>query len=184
MRVISGNLKGKLLKGFDIDGTRPTMDKIKESLFAMIQNNIKDAVCLDLFAGSGSLGIEAISNGASYVYFVDNNKEALKTIKANILNCKINNKCELIGGHYHKALTNFVKNNLKFDLIFLDPPYQEDIIKDILNYINKFNLLNDKGLVICEFTIDNLIESYGTLKLINHKIYRDKKIKIYQNILP
>jgi 16S rRNA (guanine966-N2)-methyltransferase len=80
MRVISGMLKGRNIKGDKIKGTRPTMDKIKQSLFAMIQNDVKDAICLDLFAGSGSLGIEAISNGASYVYFVDKNKVMLGMI--------------------------------------------------------------------------------------------------------
>ena len=78
MRVISGKYKGKNLIGFDIDGTRPTMDRVKESLFGIIQNNIKNSVVLDLFAGSGSLGIEAISNGASEVYFIDNNIELIK----------------------------------------------------------------------------------------------------------
>ena len=73
MRVISGKYKGKNLIGFNIDGTRPTMDRVKESLFGMIQNHIKNSVVLDLFAGSGSLGIEAISNGAAKCYFIDNN---------------------------------------------------------------------------------------------------------------
>ena len=74
MRVISGKYKGKNLIGFDIDGTRPTMDRVKESLFASIQDYVSDSIVLDLFAGSGNLGIEAISNGASYCYFVDNNQ--------------------------------------------------------------------------------------------------------------
>ena len=86
MRVISGKYKGKNLIGFDIDGTRPTMDRVKESLFAMIQGYIKNSVALDLFAGSGSLGIEALSNGASGCYFVDNNKELIDIIKQNTYN--------------------------------------------------------------------------------------------------
>ena len=81
MRVISGKYKGKNLIGFDIDGTRPTMDRVKESLFGIIQNYIKDSVVLDLFAGSGSLGIEALSNGASTCYFFDNNIELVNIIK-------------------------------------------------------------------------------------------------------
>ena len=86
MRVISGFLKGRIIKGININGTRPTMDRVKESLFAIIQNNIKNSICLDLFAGSGSLGIEAISNGAQMSYFVDNSKIAIKTINENINN--------------------------------------------------------------------------------------------------
>ena len=80
MKVISGKLKGRVLKGYNIEGTRPTMDRVKESLFASIQDRIMDSVVLDLFAGSGNLGIEAISNGANKCYFVDNNKICIKTI--------------------------------------------------------------------------------------------------------
>ena len=83
MKVISGILKGRNIKGYDIEGTRPTMDRVKESLFAMIQDDIRDSVVLDLFAGSGSLGIEAISNGAEYSYFVDNNIEVIKVTEEN-----------------------------------------------------------------------------------------------------
>ena len=81
MKVISGTLKGRNIKGYNIDGTRPTMDRVKESLFGMIQDNIKESTVLDLFSGSGNLGIEAISNGAKFCYFIDNNKEAIQTIK-------------------------------------------------------------------------------------------------------
>ena len=88
MRVISGKYKGKTLMGFNIDGTRPTMDRIKESLFGIIQNKIKDSIVLDLFAGSGSLGIEALSNGAKECYFVDNNIEPINVLNKNIKDMK------------------------------------------------------------------------------------------------
>ena len=84
MKIISGIYKGRKIEGFDIDGTRPTMDRVKESLFAMIQNNIQDSIVLDLFSGSGNLGIEALSNGAKYAYLVDKNFKAVNTIKKNI----------------------------------------------------------------------------------------------------
>ena len=86
MRVISGTLKGRNIIGYNINGTRPTMDRVKESIFGTIQNYIKDSIVLDLFAGSGNLGIEAISNGAKHCYFVDNNIEAIKVIKKILLN--------------------------------------------------------------------------------------------------
>ena len=79
MKVISGILKGRNIKGYDIDGTRPTMDRVKESLFASIQDYISGSIVLDLFAGSGNLGIEAISNGSSKCYFVDNNRNCIKS---------------------------------------------------------------------------------------------------------
>ena len=92
MRVISGTLKGRNIEGFNLDGTRPTMDRVKESLFASIQNYIEGATILDLFAGSGNLGIEAISNGSDFVYFCDKNSEAVKVINKNLDNFKIKDK--------------------------------------------------------------------------------------------
>ena len=102
MRVISGKYKGKKLQGFDIDGTRPTMDRVKESLFATIQNKIEDANCLDLFAGSGALGIEALSMNAKSCDFVDNNPIAIKTIRENLIN--IENNYQVINIDYKKHL--------------------------------------------------------------------------------
>ena len=91
MKIISGLYKGRTLKGYNLDGTRPTMDRVKESLFAMIQNNISNSLILDLFSGSGNLGIEALSNGASYAYLVDKNPKAVKTINDNIKDLNIFN---------------------------------------------------------------------------------------------
>ena len=175
MRVISGKYKGLFLDGFNIDGTRPTMDRVKESLFAMIQNNISDSVCLDLFAGSGSLGIEALSNGAKFCYFVDNSEEILNILKGNLKKIKDNN-FKVLSCHYKKALKNFVDNDIKFDLIFLDPPYKLNLINDVLDFIYNNNLLNDKGLIICEFENEILDCKFNLLK---EKKYGSKKVFIY-----
>ena len=136
MRVISGKYKGKNLIGFDIDGTRPTMDRVKESLFGIIQNYIKDSVVLDLFAGSGSLGIEALSNGASSCYFFDNNIELINIIKKNTIDM---NGVHIMKSDYKNSLELLKNSNIKFDIIFLDPPYKLKLINhyDPLNYITK-----------------------------------------------
>jgi 16S rRNA (guanine(966)-N(2))-methyltransferase RsmD len=181
MRVISGMLKGRNIKGDKIKGTRPTMDKIKQSLFAMIQSEVKDAVCLDLFAGSGSLGIEAISNGASYVYFVDKNKVAYDTIKDNLKTFQIEGQAKVFLLDYKKTLAYFKENNIKFNLIFLDPPYKDNLLIDVLEYIAASDLLYSEGQVICEYMDDNLLDAYGTLKVKKEREYGDKKIKIYVN---
>ena len=119
MRVISGKYKGKKLIGFDIIGTRPTMDRVKESLFGSIQNKVKDSVVLDLFAGSGSLGIEALSNGAKEGYFVDSGKEIGRILKQNLDGVE-NSFLYLMD--YSSAIQKFQKENIQFDLVFLDPP--------------------------------------------------------------
>ena len=122
MKVISGTLKGRNIDGYNLDGTRPTMDRVKESLFAMIQNYIDESICLDLFAGSGNLGIEAISEGANFVYFNDNNKKAVEVIKSNIKNFNIIEKSKVLNMNYKKVLNEL--NGQKIDIIFLDPPYK------------------------------------------------------------
>ena len=177
MKVISGFLKGRNIIGFDIEGTRPTMDRVKESLFASIQGKIKDSVVLDLFSGSGNLGIEAISNGSRLVYFNDSNKESVKVIKKNLDNFCITS-CKVLNMDYLKCL-DYLKG-VKFDLIFLDPPYKMLVIPDILKIILTNNLLNDDGLVICEVSSD--LESYPGYELIKEKKYGDKKVYIYRRI--
>ena len=150
LRVISGLYKGRNIKGYDIDGTRPTMDRVKESIFSSIQDYINDSIVLDLFSGSGNLGIEALSNGAIKSYFVDNNKIAINTIKENINNLKIDNY-SIIFDDYMNALKTFKNNNIKFDIVFLDPPYKYNYIDDVISYMIDNDLLNKDALIICEF---------------------------------
>ncbi len=179
MKVISGKLKGRMIKGFDITGTRPTMDRVKESVFGMIQDYISNSVVLDLFAGSGNLGIEAISNGASKCYFNDDNKKCINVIQNNLDSFNILNQSVITNLDYHEALSFYKNKKITFDLIFLDPPYKEHIIDDILLFIEKNNLLNKKGLVICEFTSDLDYQS-NQLILYKKRNYGDKMVFIYK----
>ncbi len=180
MRIISGFLKSRKLKGYNLTGTRPTMDKVRESVFSIIQGNVKDSIVLDLFAGSGSLGIEAISNGATIVYFVDKNLSAVKVIKSNIKTLDIEDKSVVMLRDYKSALKCFKKEKIKFDLIFLDPPYDLDVIEHTLKFIDENSIISDSGQVICEFEKDHLLEQYGDLKCIKSRKYGNKNIKIYQ----
>ena len=171
MRIISGKYKGKKLDGFDIEGTRPTMDRVKESLFGIIQNNLKDSICLDLFAGSGSLGIEALSNGGKECYFVDKNKKVTEILKNNTKDIE---NVYIINKDYQSFLKN---KNIKFDIIFLDPPYDLFLINSAIKLIEENDLLNNNGLIICEYTKENIKSSYEVFK---EKKYGDKYIKIYR----
>ena len=180
MRVISGDLKGRIIKGFTLEGTRPTMDRVKESMFGSIQTIVPDSIFLDLFAGSGSIGIEAISNGAATAYFVDNNKLAIQTIKENIESFNIKNKSEILKMDYNDALKYFYNNNIKFDVIFIDPPYAMNIINDILDMISKYKLINDDGIIICEVDNNYLKENIGDLVLDKCKKYGSSYLYFYQ----
>lgn len=174
MRIISGLYKGRILKGYDIDGTRPTMDRVKESIFASIQTKIKDSHVLDLFAGSGSLGIEALSQGAHECYFVDNNKKAINVLKNNLKQLNITQN--IICDDYKNALKKL--QGKKFDIILLDPPYKLNLINECLELIDKHNLLSDEGLIICEYETEDIITN--TYKLIREKRFGSTYVKIYK----
>ena len=181
MKVISGLLKGRIIEGYNIDGTRPTMDRVKESLFGSIQNNIKNSIVLDLFAGSGQLGIEAISNGATKCYFIDNNNEVIKILNKNITNLNIKDKSVILLSDWKKSLNDFSKKNIKFDLIFVDPPYNYDVYEKILTKVQELNLLSADGLIILEHHNLKLKEKYNNLILYKEKNYGNKSVNIYKN---
>ena len=182
MRVISGKLKGKLLKGYNIEGTRPTMDRVKESLFASIQDYLDGSIVLDLFAGSGSLGIEAISNGAQKCYFVDNNIECVKVINNNIKTFKIENDCVVMYKDYNDALRYFEDKNIKFDIIFIDPPYKYNIKRELLNRLANNSILYDAGIAVLEYTVSEDLSDIKGFNLLKSKKYGDKYIAIYQKV--
>ncbi len=172
MRIISGKYRGRKLQGFNIEGTRPTIDRIKESVFAMIQTKIENSKCLDLFAGSGALGLEAISMGAKMCDFVDHNEIAIKTIKKNAES--IEEEINIINSDYKKYLK---QTKEKYDIIFLDPPYNHNLLNKALKYIEEYNVLRDGGIVVCEFENESPITN---LKILKERNYGSKKIKIFE----
>jgi 16S rRNA (guanine966-N2)-methyltransferase len=180
MRVISGKLKGRVLKGYNIEGTRSTMDRVKESLFASIQDYLDESIVLDLFAGSGNLGIEAISNGASKCFFVDNNKECIKVINDNVNTFNITEQAVILNKDYGDALIYF-KNSIRFDIIFVDPPYKYNIKSELLDIIINNDILNDNGIVVFEYSLDEDINN-DNFKLLKSKKYGDKYISIYKKV--
>lgn len=178
MKIISGKYKGRILKGFDINGTRPTMERVKESVFAMIQDYVKDAIILDLYAGSGNLGIEAISNGAKKAYLVDNNKIAINIIKDNIKTLNIDNTIiDMVDANY--ALDNFIGKDIKFDVVFLDPPYHTDELEKALSKINdNVKLLSNDAVIVCETEIKIDYEKYDNLMIYKTRNYGKKCVNI------
>ena len=177
LRIISGKYKGRIIKGFNIEGTRPTMERVKESLFAMIQNNLKDAIVLDLFAGSGNLGIESLSNGARKAIFVDKNNICAKTIQENIKNLKIEEETLILNKDYKLALKDLINQKIKVDVVFLDPPYHENLLNESLDKLIKSKVLNEDALIVVEYEKESPICS---LNLLKERRYGDKNIKIYE----
>ena len=183
MRVISGVLKGRNIEGYNIEGTRPTMDRVKESVFGSIQDYIKDAIVLDLFAGSGNLGIEAISNGCKYCYFIDNNIKCINAIKKNINKFNINDKSSILNMDYNKAIKYFNSNNIRFNIIFIDPPYDYHNINRCINNIIKYDILDNNGILVLEFRDDKLDINTDIFNLRKVKRYGDKFIYILQKTI-
>lgn len=148
MRVISGSARGKKLLCVDGNDVRPTLDRVKESVFNMIAFDIADALVLDLFSGSGALGIEALSRGAAEGVFIDNSSDSLAVTKKNLeathlLNCATVKKTDSI---------EFLNScNKKFDIIFIDPPYESDLYERSLKAIKENGILNDDGFIVLEY---------------------------------
>ena len=164
MRVISGKYRGKKLKEFELNTTKPTTDRVKESIFNLIQFDVMDAVVLDLFAGTGALGIEAISRGAKKTYLVDNNLQAISIIKDNTKN--FTEDFEVV----NKSALEFLNTTkTKFDIILLDPPYKSNFGMECINYIINNNLLNENGIIIFETARDlNFDFNHSNFKLTTH----------------
>ena len=181
MRIISGKARGTKLYTLDGENTRPTLDRVKEPLFNILNFKLNDSVVLDLFAGSGQLGIEAISNGAKLCYFIDHNNEVIKVLNKNIVNLNIKDKSRVVLTDWKKFLNECSAKNLKFDLIFIDPPYDYDVYEKIIDKVSNLNLLNNDGLLVLEHHNLKLKESYDNLILYKTKKYGNKSVNIYKS---
>lgn len=171
MRVIAGKYKSRQLKSVDSKLTRPTTDKNKENLFNMIGPYFDGGVCLDLFGGSGGLGIEAISRGMDELYTVDKQYKAFQTIKDNFKSLKIEDVAHAYKMDYNKALNQLSDDGLKFDLIFLDPPYGMKINQNILKYFVEHHMLNDQCMIVIEDLNEEAIEISQPFILLKQQSY-------------
>ena len=148
IRIISGLYKGKRLKRVPDSLVRPIPDKLKESLFNIIQDDVRGSVFLDGFAGTGSVGIEALSRGAEKVIFVDNYYPAIKVIKANLSKCGAEDKSRLLRKEFNRAVIQLAQEKMKFSLVFLDPPYRLLDERNPLKVIQKREVLEEGGKII------------------------------------
>jgi 16S rRNA (guanine(966)-N(2))-methyltransferase RsmD len=147
MRVIAGTARGIALKTPDGLATRPTTDRVKEAMFSIIHFDLPGAKVLDLFSGTGQLGIEALSRGASSAVFIDNQETACKLIRDNIVKTKFQDKSRVIRSDYLSFLQNTQE---KFDIIFLDPPYIEVFLENSLKLISEIDILQTNGIIVTE----------------------------------
>lgn len=179
MRVIAGKARRLPLKTIEGIDTRPTTDRIKETLFNILQNEIPGSYMLDLFSGSGGIGIEALSRGAKEVYFVENNKKAVACIRDNLEFTKLREDAVIMECDYLTALQRLEGKGVVFDLIFMDPPYQKGYEERVLQYLSTSKLAGEDTLLIVEASLNTkltMAEMYGFI------IEREKRYKTNQHI--
>lgn len=179
MRIIAGKYRSRILKTNPSMDTRPTLDQVKESFFSMIGGSFNQGIVLDLFSGSGAIGLECISRGFDKAICIDNNYQAVNIIKENIKALKCDNQVQVYQYDYKKALNTLQD---RFDLIYIDPPYaKKDYYTNSIELILKNNLLNDNGLIACECD-ENLDLNIADLdlQLWKEKKYRHNKIYIFK----
>lgn len=164
MRIITGTARGTKLQTLEGEATRPTSERTKESVFSMLQFDIEGRRVLDLFGGSGQMGLEALSRGAASATIVDQSADAVKIIKANAQKTKLFDRCVILTKDY-KAYLKGTKE--KFDIIFLDPPYDTNMLAESMRIILEQDMLNYQGTVVLESGSDDIPE-YGELTLRRH----------------
>lgn len=182
MRVVSGACKGHPLKAVPGSTTRPTTDKVKEAIFNIIGPYFEGGLALDLFGGSGGLGIEALSRGMDKAIFVDRDSKAVQVIRQNAETCRLTDKVEVYKNDAERALKALIKRELSFDLILLDPPYKDQKIVSLISVIEQHGLLNDTGVIMAEHTANaELPEKIGSFTRTRYENYGITAISIYEH---
>lgn len=176
MRVIAGTRRSLLLKTPDGNVTRPTTDRIKETLFNVLQTDIQDSIFVDLFSGSGAIGIEALSRGAKKAYFIEMNKEAISCIQDNIKFTKFTEQAVVLKQEVVSGL-EFIKEPV--DIIFMDPPYDQLLEKTILDKLSKTNILKEDSMIIVEASLKT---EFDYLEELGFVVLKEKKYKTNKHV--
>ncbi|MCQ6279776.1 16S rRNA (guanine(966)-N(2))-methyltransferase RsmD [Bacillus sp. EB600] len=180
MRVVSGTCKGRALRAVPGNTTRPTTDKVKEAIFNMIGPYFDGGMALDLFAGSGGLGIEAVSRGLDKAIFIDRDHKAIQTIRENISTCQLEEKTEVYRNDADRALKALMKREISFDFIFLDPPYKQRQLVSLMEKMDQHMLVHNGSMIVCEHSHEVVLpSSIGGLTQIKHEKYGIIAITIY-----
>lgn len=178
MRVIAGSARRLQLKTLDGLDTRPTTDRIKETLFNMIADGLYGCVFLDLFAGSGGIGIEALSRGAERAVFVEKNPKAMAYVKENLAHTRLFDKAETMQADVFSALMG-LNGRCRFDYIFMDPPYGRELEKKALGYLTEYDLLEEDGIIIIEASLDT---EFDYVKELGYSIIKVKTYKTNKHV--
>jgi 16S rRNA (guanine966-N2)-methyltransferase len=181
MRIIAGEFSSRRIETRSGSETRPTLDKVREAVFSSLGGMFDGGCCLDLYAGSGAVGLEALSRGYSMAVFTDVSREAMTSIKKNIESLHVSDRCRTLNMKDMKALEILSSENAVFDLVYLDPPYKKEHNKEILEYLDQHNMIRKGGMAVIEsLKEDCFSQDCGNLKFIKQKIYGISKITYYR----
>lgn len=181
MRVVAGERKGMPLKAVSGTTTRPTTDKVKESIFNIIGPFFEGGIVVDLFAGSGGLGIEALSRGADRAIFVEKDGKAFQTLQENIKKCRYEDVTELFKTDANRAVKGLLKRDIEIDYLFIDPPYHKNEYYDLVLKLVEGGKMAEDAIILCEHTSElRLPENYGPYTLQREEMYGNTIISIYR----
>jgi len=179
IRIIGGQAKGRKLYGPSGHTFRPTTGIVKEFIFSYLQFKIKNAIVLDLFAGSGALGIEALSRGAFRVNFIDRSQYSIKIIKKNITLCNFTQNGLIIKGNVFTQLMRLGGKEYNYDIIFADPPFKHNLREKIVTYVDTYKLLNDDGILMLKHQKGDSDKGSHTIKMIKQRTFGINVISVY-----
>ncbi|WP_042471636.1 16S rRNA (guanine(966)-N(2))-methyltransferase RsmD [Bacillus ndiopicus] len=181
MRVVAGQRKGMPLKAIDGTTTRPTTDKVKESIFNIIGPFFDGGIALDLFAGSGGLGIEALSRGADKAIFIEKDGRAFQVLQENIKKCRYEHDTELFRTDAIRAVKGLLKREIVLDYIFVDPPYHKEAYYDLVEQLVENEKVALTGIIVCEHAKEvSLPKNYGAFQLTRQETYGAAVVSIYR----
>ena len=182
MRITSGTLKNKKIKSREGNETRPTLERIKEAIFSIIGDKVVESKFLDLYSGTGNMAIEALSRGAKRAILIEKNQEALRIIIENINDCKLENKSRAYKNESLRAIEILNRKNEIFDIIFMDPPYKENLTENTIKHVSDYDLLAKDGIIISEHSVyEKLPEKIGKLVKYDERDYNKKIISFYRH---
>lgn len=180
MRIIAGEVRSRKIKSRKGHETRPTLANIKESLFSILAPHLEESVFLDLFSGSGNIALEALSRGAKRAVMIEKETEALRCIIENVNSLGFQERCRAYKNDVFRAIEILARKGEKFDIIFMDPPYQEELCTKTLEAIQKHGILAEQGIIICEHhAFEDLEDTIGEFQKIDERRYQKKVMTFY-----
>ena len=181
MRIIAGKFKGRKLTGLKGRKIRPTSDRIREALFSILSHKVENALVLDLFAGTGAFGIEALSRGAAKSFFVDKSEQAIEIIKKNLELLNIKEEAEVFLHDACTVIDSKITFDHKFDLIFMDPPYNRGFILNLFENVDLLSIIKDNSIIIAEHSVrEDKLEKVSGLDLYDRRTYGETLISFFR----